>query len=329
MTEIPRFAAGPSASGQAPAAASSAAPVTPLGAATNLTWTYTKLALTGVIWGGTFIAGRIVAAEAAPFSAAFLRFVIASVVLVGVLYRSAGGFPKLPGRQWLPVLLLGLSGVFFYNYFFFAGLETITAGRASLIIATNPVVIAMLAAALFRESLHPLKLAGLFLSMSGAVVVITRGDPAAMFHGGVGLGEFYIFGCVASWVAYSLIGKIAMRDLSPLAAVTYSCLVGMLCLAPPAFAEGLAGAFTAYGAATWLGLLYLGLFGSAIGFIWYYQGIRVIGPSRAGVFINIVPVSALVLAFLILAEPVDGSLIIGALLVGAGVTCTNRGNRPA
>jgi len=329
VSEVPCSMARPGAPGQTPSAGSIAAPGTALGAAPNLTWTYAKLALTGVIWGGTFIAGRIVAAEAAPFSAAFLRFVIASLVLAAVLYRSAGGFPKLPRRQWLPVLLLGLSGVFFYNYFFFAGLETITAGRASLIIATNPVVIAVLAAALFREPLHPLKLAGIFLSMSGAMVVISRGDPTAMFHGGVGLGEFYIFGCVASWVAYSLIGKIAMRDLSPLAAVTYSCLVGMFCLAPPAFAEGLAGALTAYGAATWLGLLYLGLFGSAIGFIWYYQGIRVIGPSRAGVFINIVPVSALVLAFLILAEPIDGSLIVGALLVGAGVTCTNRGKLPA
>jgi drug/metabolite transporter (DMT)-like permease len=288
---------------------------------------YLKLILTGILWGGTFIAGRIVAAEARPFSAAFLRFLVASVILSGFLFRSGNGFPRLKPRQWLPVLLLGMSGVFFYNYFFFSGLETISAGRASLIIATNPVFIAIMAAALFREPLTPLKLTGIFLSVCGAMVVITKGHLGAIAHGGIGTGELCIFGCVASWVAYSLIGKVAMRELSPFAAVTYSCLIGMLCLAVPAFHEGLATAMPTYSVGTWLALVYLGLFGSAIGFIWYYQGIQLIGPSRAGVFINIVPVSAIVLAFLILNEPIDGSLIMGTVLVGIGVYFTNRGKK--
>ena len=81
---------------------------------------------------------------------------------------------------------------------------------------------------------------------------------------------------------------------------------------------------TDYSAEIWLSIFYLGFFGSALGFVWYYEGIRTLGPSKAGVFINIVPVSSIVLAFLILQESLDASLMLGALLVTVGVYLTNK-----
>ena len=132
-----------------------------------------------------------------------------------------------------------------------------------------------------------------------------------------------IFGCVLSWVAYSLIGKSAMESVTPLVAVAYACAMGALALFIPALLEGLAGGLTQYSPSAWFGILYLGFFGSALGFSWYYEGIKAMGPSRAGIFINIVPVSSVILAFLILGEPLERSLILGALLVMMGVTLTN------
>jgi drug/metabolite transporter (DMT)-like permease len=73
----------------------------------------------------------------------------------------------------------------------------------------------------------------------------------------------------------------------------------------------------------------LGLFGTVLGFVWYYQGIQRIGPVRAGLFINFVPVFALLLAFFILKEPVTPSLLIGAVLVSSGVYLTTLGSRRA
>jgi drug/metabolite transporter (DMT)-like permease len=129
---------------------------------------------------------------------------------------------------------------------------------------------------------------------------------------------------VASWVSYSLIGKSVMKQLSPLISVTYSCLIGGACLFVPAYLEGLPRAIQHYTSNVWLGVSYLGFFGSALGFIWYYEGIKALGPSRAGVFINIVPISAVVLAHLILKETVDLSLLAGAVIITAGVYITNR-----
>lgn len=114
-----------------------------------------------------------------------------------------------------------------------------------------------------------------------------------------------------------------MENLSPLCSVTYSSIAGTLFLAAPAFLEGDFG-FLAYSLSEWAGIFYLGFFGTVLGFLWYYQGIQKIGPTRAGLFINFVPVSAILLAFIFIGEPITMSLLIGTVLVSSGVYLTNR-----
>ena len=285
---------------------------------------YLRLFLTAVLWGGTFVAARVAAREAGPFAGSFLRFFAACLLLVPLVFHREGPGLRIRGRQVLWIALLGLTGVFGYNFFFFLGLKTVTASRASLIVANNPVFIALFAALIFRERLTGTRLAGILLSLAGAVTVITRGNPAEILHGGIGIGELSILGCVASWVAYSLIGKVAMDGMSPLLAVTASCVTGMLFLLPPAVAEGMIGQAPGYGWTTWAGIAYLGVFGTVLGFLWYYEGIRAIGPSRAGIFINFVPVSGVILGWLILGEKIDLSLLAGAVMVIGGVALVNR-----
>lgn len=284
---------------------------------------YTKLFVTAILWGGTFIAGRIVARDVGPFSAAFLRFAIASVFLLFITFKIENRLPPVKKGQVIPLILLGMTGVFSYNVFFFKGLKIIHAGRASVIIASNPVFIALFASCLFREKLSVLKFAGIVISVTGAIIVISRGNPIGIMKGNVGLGELFIFCCVMSWVAYSLIGKAVMKDLSPLVSVSYSSLVGAIGLFIPAYLEGMVQHFSHYTTAEWLGIFYLGFFGTVVGFVWYYEGIKAIGATKASQFINFVPISAVVLAFFLLAEPVTFSLIIGTVMVCIGVYLTN------
>jgi drug/metabolite transporter (DMT)-like permease len=281
---------------------------------------YAKLLLTAVFWGGTFIAGRVLAEHVGPFTGAFLRFAVACVFLLALTLRTEKGRPLPPRRDLLPLLLMGLSGIFGYNYFFLKGLKFVEAGRASIIIACNPIAIALMAALIFRERLTLLKVGGILVSIAGAVTVITRGSFDLVLGCGFGWGELYIFGCVVSWVAYSLLGKVVMADLSPLAAVTYSSVVGTLLLFPAAVAEGLF--CSTYSAEAWLSAAYLGVFGTVLGFVWYYQGIQRVGPVRAGLFINFVPISAVLMANVILHEPLTLSLLVGAMMVSTGVALT-------
>ncbi|HSH70792.1 MAG TPA: DMT family transporter, partial [Deferrisomatales bacterium] len=273
-----------------------------LPAAPPLALTYLKLLATMVLWGGTFIAGRLLAGEVPPLSAAFVRFAIATGLLLTLLRRVEGRFPRLRRRQLGAVVLLGLTGVAGYNVCFFSGLQSIPAGRAALIIALNPVGIAVLSAFYCGEGLPLRKILGVLLSVGGALFVITDGNLANLVAAGIGRGELYLFGCVLCWSLYTIIGQRIMGGLSPLAAVSYSALAGVLLLLPLAAAEGVFGTLPAYSPRSWASLIYLGLCGTVVAFIWYYHGIRELGAIRAGVFINFVPVCAVLLSFLLLGE---------------------------
>jgi len=286
--------------------------------------TYIKLFLMAFFWGGTFIAGRLLVGEVAPFSAAFLRFLIASTALLLLTRNQFGSFPKIHLHQWGPLLLLALSGIFAYNVFFFTGLKTIEASRAAVIVANNPIFIGFFAALLFKEHLNGAKIVGLLTSISGAIVVITKGAPLQIFSTGVGTGELFIFGCVVSWTTYSLVGRSAMKGFSPLVAVTYSSTLGTVLLFPAACVEGLLPMVGSISLSAWASLAYLGLCGTVLSFVWYYQGIQKLGSIRAGQFINFVPVNAVILAMVILDEPLTISLLFGLLLVSTGVFLSNR-----
>jgi drug/metabolite transporter (DMT)-like permease len=285
---------------------------------------YLKLLLTALFWGGTFVAGKIAAQNVGPFSIGFLRYVIASTLLLLITWKIEGKLPTLKKSQIVPVILLGMIGIFMYNVMFYKGLKIIEASRAALIIATCPIFITVCSAIFMKEKINLVKGLGIAISVCGAIIVISKGNISEIFKRGLGPGELYIFCCVLSWTAYSLIGKTVMKNLSPLATVSYSATVGAIALLVPAFFEGLAQNIASQSAVDWLCISYLGVFGTVIGFVWYYQGVERIGPTKAGLFINFVPISAILCAFFILREPITLSLIIGAALVISGVYLTNR-----
>lgn len=288
--------------------------------------TYLKLLLTAMFWGGTFIAGKWLSENVDPYSASFLRFLIASFFLIFLTLKIEGRLPGISPGKLLIIIILGFTGIFSYNLFFFSGLGYIQANRASLIIACNPILISLCSVFFFKERLNTLKIIGLCLSITGALIVISKGSLFKIFESGIGKGELLIFGCVISWVTYSILGKKAMNDLSPIVSVCYSSIAGTILLFFPALNSGVFTNLLTYTAIEWASLFYLGFFGTVLGFFWYYEAIKEIGPLKSGIFINFVPVSAILFSFLILHEPLTISLMAGALLVIAGVYLTNVGH---
>ncbi len=285
--------------------------------------TYLKLWLTAMFWAGAFIAGKHVAQHLGPLAIAFLRFAMASVLLLAMLWHHHGRLPRLNRTQFLAVLLLGATGVFAYNSLFFKGLGLIEAGRASVIIATSPAFIALGSTIFFRERLGWIRTSGVLLSILGAAVVVSRGNLRDILAGGAGAGEAFIFGCVLSWAAYSLIGKMVMKGLSPLVAVSYSVVAGSVALFVAAALEGLRTDLCRASVVDWLAIGYMAIFATVLGFLWFYQGVQAIGPTRASLCINFVPVFAVLLAFLLLDERLTVSLAIGTSLVLCGTYLTN------
>jgi drug/metabolite transporter (DMT)-like permease len=286
---------------------------------------YGKLVLTTFFWGGTFVAGKWAVSEAPPFLVATIRFAVASAVLFALVAwrraRGADGFHLPRGAaEWAGLLSLGLTGVFLYNFFFLAGLARTSATNGSLIVAFNPILTAVLSAAWLKERVRPLQAAGLLLALLGVGVVITGGSPAVVRALSFNMGDLLLLGAPLAWAFYTIAGKKVLARFPPLVATAYASLFGTLLLLPAAALEGPLPAgvsrLTAYG---WLSVLQLALLGTVAGFVWWYEGVEALGPARAAVFVNLVPLFGVLLASLILGERMAGPQLAGGLLVVAGV----------
>jgi drug/metabolite transporter (DMT)-like permease len=285
---------------------------------------YVKLVGCMALWGGTWVSGRVVAQGMTPFVAAFLRFLFASAFLFLISCRVEGHLPRLPRQSLWGVLFLGFTGVFLYNALFFSGLALIPASRAALIVACVPSTVALYSALALRKPTGALKALGIGLSLAGVAVILSGGDVLSLVTHGADLGDLYILGCVAGWAGYSIAGGRVMRQISPLSAVTWSCLLGSAMLLPSALATGLAPQAAAASWVLWGNLLFLGVLATGLAYTWYYDGIRALGASRASIFINLVPVFATLLSTALLGETVGVPLLAGGAMVLTGVILANR-----
>ncbi len=285
--------------------------------------TYGKLVAAMAMWGGTWIAGRIIAQElSAPLAIASIRFVVAGLALAMVALLTEGAIPMPPsGRAWAAIWGLGFFGIFLYGLCFFFGLQRIPAGRGALVVALNPVVIVIAAWLLGQERMNPRKAIGSTIALAGCLTVIGNGDPFALLHGTVGLGEWLIVGCVITWTAYTFIGRRATQLLSPLATTLHASLAGALLLGIAAFIQGGIDP-TAWSWRVWASMLFLALFGTAIAYTWFTDAVHKLGAGHASVFINLVPVFAVLQAAVLLDERLGLPVLFGGLLVIAGVWLT-------
>lgn len=284
---------------------------------------YCKLVLVALIWGTTFIVGRVVVQQISPVPAAFCRFAIATLCLLLITYRTEGKLPRLKLHLVPLIVLLGLTGVFAYNVLFFIGLQTVPASRAALIVALNPIMVALGSTFVLEEKMRPLRWLGIAISLVGTAIVIAQGNPMRLLSGAFTWGDLYILGCPLCWAIYTLISKRVIKDLSPFTTSTYACLVGMVALFAVALPDQLIPQMQQLSPMIWLALAYLGCFSSAIAFGWYNEGLQAIGAARASVFINLIPLFAILLAAIFLKEPITLSLVTGGALVVAGVFLTN------
>jgi drug/metabolite transporter (DMT)-like permease len=288
--------------------------------------TYLKLLGAVLAWGGTFIAAKYAVIDASIEISALLRFSEASLVLLLILKLQLGRLPRLNAQQLYYIVLLGLTGVSLYNLFFFFGLQTVEAGRGALIITSNPLWVALGSVWFFRQRFGWINILGFLICSLGVAIVLSRGHLAILFSQGVALGELSLLGCALSWAAYTLIGKKLMNSsspLQPLALVTYSCVSGSLLLLLWIVISG--HPLRIHNTINlWTSISYLSLLGTVAGFVWFFQGVQKIGAAQAAVFVFFVPVSAILLGFLILNEAITLSLFIGAVLIIGGVAMVNK-----
>lgn len=286
--------------------------------------TYLQLVVTMLCWGGTWVAARFVVQEVAPLGVAVWRFFFAATSLLGLVYWRHGRLPAISRREFMLILALGATGIFLYNLFFLFGMQHISAGRGALVVALNPVITLLAASWLLKEGMTTQKALGSTLALTGCLTVIGRGDPLALFDGKAGAGETLILGCAVMWSAYTLIGRQGTKSLSALLMTAYASCAGFIMLLAAALLDKPAQLAPHYSAGAWSAIIFLGLLGTTLGFTWFSAAVQEIGAARASIFINLVPVAAVLQGALLLGERLDLSALIGGTLVICGVILTQR-----
>jgi len=281
-----------------------------------------KLTIMALLWAGGFIAGKNIADQAGPFTISFLRFFVATVVLVVLVYKKEQ-FQKIRANQLMCIACAAFFGEFCYNYLFFSGIKLVDAGRGSVIISTVPVVVLIVSCLLLQERLNKFKLLGIVFSVIGAWVVVSNSNLEVILGAPIGRGELYLIACVFCAVIFTLLSKCLLVSLSSLMAMTAISAFGTVFLFVPAVIEMnlIPAAINSY--SFLLNLLYLSVGPSVIAVTIYYDAIKKVGPTRASQYMNLIPVFAVVLAFVFLGEQLSASLIVGGGFVTTGLWLAN------
>ncbi|MCG6202828.1 DMT family transporter [Psychromonas antarctica] len=289
--------------------------------------TYFKLILVALLWGGTFIAGRLLAGSLSPLMSAIGRFGLAVLILILLTIKLEGRLPKLSLRQVAITFALGLTGIFTYNLCFFTALSEMPASRTALFVAFNPIATALLVSLLYREKISFKKLLGISVAVLGALTVISNGHLLTVTQDisqAFGRGELSMLCAVLSWAIYTVVGRKALLGLSPLVSTTYAAIWGLLLLLMVWFFNPNVQVLPELNWKIGVAIGYLAVFGTVIPFIWYYQGIKTIGAAQTSVFTNFVPLFGVLLGALLLNEQISSSMLLGTVLVITGVVLTNR-----
>lgn len=284
---------------------------------------YFLLTITAAIWGASWMAASTLSRAQVPAIHGSLgRFAFGSLGLL-VIMLARNHWPKPTPAQWLRIVAMGFFGVFLYNICFFSGLRTVPSGRASLMASLQPSVVFLFSALVWNERVTALKIFGLLLSITGAVLVLTQAHPARLFEQGLGTGDLWILGTVVSWVSYTLLGRGLLGTIDTLPATAYGIFTGFAMLLVYALATG-APAINFTSPNLWLVSAFLGLLGTTLAFTFYLRGVAAIGPARASIFINLVPIFSVLSSTLVLHEPLTWPTLLGGALALTGVTVLNR-----
>ncbi len=277
-----------------------------------------------ILWGASWPAGKILAQAATPMHAGAWRFTVACAALLVWLIVANKGLVRLTGKQALGMMLGGAVGVFGYAYFFMAGLNSVPAGRASLVVTMNPVLTTLFAALIFGEKFNRRIALGMMCAFAGGVIVLTHGQPWKLFAGELGKGEWLLLGCAISWSSYTLLGKKLLQGVPALVATTYTACAGCLLLWLGAF--GLEPSQSPWNAGLEVhsAILFLALGATVLAYVWYFDGVAALGAGTAASYISLVPVFGVLSSVLYLGESLDMSLMVGGALAVSGVVLMNR-----
>ena len=284
---------------------------------------YLLLTVTTFFWAGNAVAGKMAAGLVTPVTLTFLRWTIATTLILFLARKHLRRDMGVLGRQWLVVFALGALGFAAFNLLLYGALNYTTAINVTIEQSAMPVMIMLVNFIAFRQRIRGLQFIGVAVTIAGVVVTASHGDPWAVIDNGVNRGDAIMIGAVLLYSAYAvgLRFKPAVHGLSLMGGM---CVSAWLFTTPFFVAEVFAQEFVFPNAKGWAIIAYAALLPSVVSQLFFMRGVELIGSNRAGVFINLVPIFGALLAVVMLGEDFEGFHLLGLVLVLGGITAAER-----
>jgi len=278
------------------------------------------------IWGGMYVVSKYVLAYVPPLTLVAIRLVIATLVL-GLVLQIRGEL-QLPRGEVTRIALCGLIGYTISLGTQFAGTHLSSAHAGALITSATPAFVALFAGWLLKEHVSALRWLAIVIATLG--VAIVSSDTSGTSNGALPLIGNALLGAAAiSWAFYSVLVKAAMARYSALLVTAWVSAFGVLFTAPlvplEVFDQSPLPALPSLPALAVLGVLYIGIVSTAGAFYLWNKGFELLDASLASLFFFAQPVTGSVLGWLLLGEQITERVIVGAVVIGAGVVMASRG----
>ncbi len=277
-----------------------------------------------IVWAFAFPFIRIGLDELSFVNLTIMRFFIVCCILLILLVIQSKKFSKLHKKDIIPIFILGFFGVIVYHLGLNYGELYVSPGSASLIIATIPIQILILAAIFLKEKITYLKLSGIMLALIGVLIISIWGTKDAKLEIKYITAAIAILIAATSGAFYTIVGKKLLNRYSGLSLTVYAMLLGSTGLLPLTINSSLISQVSNLSLKGWFALIFLGIFSTIIGYVIWYIALEKKTASEISIYLYLIPVLSTIISFFLLNEEITYMFILGGFLVISGLIIVNR-----
>ena len=286
---------------------------------------YLFLVLATFCWSGNFIVGKFATVyEIPPLTLNVFRWISVWFILIPFTYKEI--FENLPyiKKNWLVISFMGVITISTFNSVVYFALNYTQVINAVLMLSAIPAATIVLSSLMKIEETNIFQLLGLILSIIGIGSIISNGDIQKIISLDFNKGDMWMLVCVITWSLYSTLLKKNNFKLSQFTLIQLMVSVGILFLIPQFFYEKSIGLELNLDKNFFLILIYVAIFPAIAAYYFWQKGIEIIGPNRASMFIQLMPLFSAVMAIIIFREKFELYHFIGAIFILSGIYLSNR-----
>jgi len=287
---------------------------------------YLFLIIATALWGGNIVAAKIASIiTLEPIKLSFYRNIVVIVILLPFIINKIKIIFKIFKIYWKIICILSIFGVSIFNSFMNIALTSSSVISSSLMPSFAPSLIIIFSLIIFNSKISYLQCIGVFVSFIGFLNIIIRGNILNLGSLDFVIGDIWMLGCVACWAFYSVMLKKMPKEIDNISFLFLIFFIGNIFVLPfYIFESSVNNSFFLNEKYSFLLVLYVGIGPALISFLLWIKSIKIIGASKSGLFLNLIPIFSSLISIIFLNEIIKLFHIVGALLIFLGIYIVNK-----